>query len=516
MESPTPNELEQVEAFAAHVRRMLMDSRHRLDAEAGPLSGLYPPSTILRLELQALGVSGHAPLGDAEYARLTRAYFAHELTNIYARTRSPGDYADPINLSWHLSDSPAFCAEAIADEETAEIHISLGTIHALHDLALRALSSENFYNPENQSSLAVARWQGGPCFIHISPWQPSIPYLDYTPVLNSAPEAQEIVQIATAEGWEPSDISRFARKMPLDKERTALADAMVKIALTWIFCHEEAHLRLGHLSPEVSDEWRATNIIAMEWQADRSAALRTIEFYMRETIQLGALHTTLATSHIWRLRFIASSIGLAIALLDRYHMVTGQTGGHPSAKLRLSQLMRCVMRASSDHIKSLNRYEPALFEKTAAELGIFVRHPAGLAFHLIEGSLWDTFIILELLDIEVPAGDRTEEYIGLTNEASANMYAQAFAWDFTGKTELIYGDILLPESVLDRAWFSALSNDLSKKWSIPLRKVEKSWIEASSICAQTARLIRKVNSAVDYLTPISRKLAMRNHLIKYI
>lgn len=512
MRKPTEEEIIEARKYDAFQKHLYQTSKQNLIDRAGSFYELLPPYLLLSTEAKLGHELGSAIFDANEYQRLTKAYYEHQLDRIFIQTRTPGDCADPINLSWKISDDPDFFAYANADSGRAEIEISIGTIHALQDLAWRAVSSENFFSVrpyDHRQHAAVSRFL---CYEPESPWVPKHRYLDYTPQENDTPETREYLEYARAHGIEPDVTTLFYRKLPMSKERLALAHAMVKIALTWMFCHEEAHLRLGHLSPEFTDNWREQHCVAMEWQADRSACMKVLSIFLEDNTALSFLHSDLATSHVWRLRLISSSVGLAVSLLDRDHLFQGASEEHPPAKLRLVQLMRQTIRIFEDDFEALQKHE---FETS---LGVMVElarfdGPLGRSYHLIEGALWDVFSVLELLDIEVKIRDRASEHIMLDNDAGSHVLALAIAWRIDGKLSLNGGriDLLSHE---DKRFLAGFFLELSERYSVPMKKIMEMWHYSCDLWREFDEITIKTNEIVEEISQISRKLAVRNIFLR--
>jgi hypothetical protein len=93
--------------------------------------------------------------------------------------------------------------------------------------------------------------------------------------------------------------------------------------------------------------------------------------------------------------------------------------------------------------------------------------------------------------------------------------AFVFAWGLDGKLDFRSGRAM-PRSQRDEEMLHQWIVSVSKFLDVPMPEFLEMWLYASVLFLESHQMIIDTNIVVDELSPISKSLAMKNNLIKYI
>ena len=155
----------------------------------------------------------------------------------------------------------------------------------------------------------------------------------------------------------------YLKKIPIDHARASLAEILVEIGIHWFVGHEEAHIELGHLDyirnyfkklrrmepaqlgegPDSAFEQAnpEANII-FELQADRLTTRDVVAFFLETNVEK-CLPRYAKGDESSKVQLIVTGIGLALILLDRERLRSGESPGYPTVRVRFCSVIQAVV-----------------------------------------------------------------------------------------------------------------------------------------------------------------------------
>ncbi|MGH1404333.1 MAG: hypothetical protein ACRBDL_08815 [Alphaproteobacteria bacterium] len=252
-------------------------------------------------------------------------------------------------------DLVANCECYLPEDNDHELTISIttGILHALNDLTARALSSGNFMNERlfSNTNRETSRWNGCECFAAVPLHPPRHRYFDYSQENTASIEARAFYydverDIGIPPGsLKPSYIGTFYKKVPNDNDRMDLGLLLIDVALFWIFMHEEAHYREGHMFYQEDMPFNgmsATVNKVLEAQADAIATEEAFKRFFKPDI-IQDFNSSWIQGHNGLFRIVAGGISLAISILDRKNRIIGKDNNYPNPRTRFALALKKIM-----------------------------------------------------------------------------------------------------------------------------------------------------------------------------
>lgn len=464
----------------AYTDQLVETSKLDLDDELGPYKDFMPIVQLLATEVEYIRENNEPLLESFEYERLARAYYSHELTRIFVRTRkSTANQVD--GLSWLITRDSRFSA-SITDRDTGgpQINISVGLIHSLTDLALRAACSENFCNPLPGDPMFEFRWRGGKTRELHTNVKPLSRFRDYSPAYigygSTIPEALTAEQL----NLQNVGVTPFVSRIPVDPNRLQLAQNLIRIALTWVFLHEEAHAVLNHLEEVSSGSVNSERPEQMEQEADAYASERTFSTYIEDDTAFECLGIGLKGDLRWRINLVSSAIALAMTGIVTNETVTFGGENHPPAEVRLLRAALSVMGVFSGDALTYRGNSSHDFSNTHP-----VRQTSDIfalnAYDYIGNMVWDFITVDELLRDQFGIKNFSGQDRIFKDDYSAILIATALARRAEGR--------LSPKGKISQlvSFFArddeleTMFTELSKRYRVGVKDLKKDWRRVVSL-----------------------------------
>jgi hypothetical protein len=360
--------------------------------------------------------------GDA-YAEASRLDFLAICRQLFAVSRPDRRRSGDTEYDVVVSDAAELDAyAALGAADTSRILVSLGLFWALDDVVTRLVCLTGFAatDPEQIVPLEAAAVDSESFVVNNDlEISPRARFYDYAATFRQD----------TGRG---TALSRFYTVIPLNSERKALAQLLLRLGLLWVILHEESHHILGHVryfreAQGMTAQEYALHEVAehempaganlskvAEWQADRSATRGVMDVVMRPSV-VNELPGSFA-SPPWLLRLALVAIGCVITLFDRARLIAraqgagADPGSHPSERTRLL--------AAAIHARGQND-----------------RHAA------IDGNIW-----VGPLDTDSALFNAARDLAVANRPGAREMWPLAWDWEPpTGSTMAVWGVLHIPD-----------------------------------------------------------------------
>lgn len=331
----------------------------------------------------------------SEYIAATKSYLINYFDELQKRSRYQG-IEDDFSLQSEIVDDLQFMVQAGYKEENGSenvsVKFSMGSYLAIQDISLRALCSQNFYNPLSGDSEYRMRWRGSQVKSPPKFFEPEQRYLNYAQTIGAVDN--RISDIYEQSGFSTEDLGKLPwaggilDRVPIDEDRLTLAAHMQHVSMMFMFLHEECHYRQGHL-PFLKNDWQNYSSEeqiqisrCFEYQADKDACQGILELFIDKSFQ-EMLPSYARKDLSWLIRIVLTSLGLCFLLAEIDRRKLGECEYYPRPLTRLFGVFKAIQGMML--IKQTYReFSYGIFGRRLTEAQFL-----GQCVRAFTGALWD-------------------------------------------------------------------------------------------------------------------------------
>lgn len=380
---------------------------------------------------------------------------------------------DPLKIKYGIDKNLKFNAYTeLHDKYSVSINLSRGIYLSLQDLSLRAISSENFYNPFRSDNEYPLKWPGSSCIVTSPTFHPKNRYFDYSTKCFDPDSHLEDTWYKLGLQFKGENevpwIGQYVKKLPEDNNRLVLASGIMNIALTWICLHEEEHFRQGHLQylTDNDAEYTTEMSIAFEFQADKSAAQGIADIFFRKNIQ-DSLPQYAQGDWLWLLRFLMTSVGMAILIIDIGRRIQGNSSHHPRPRTRLLTVFRHITYYVGKAV-GFEQFNADSSYGNCDREGVWTRQQWALS-----GALSDLTEVQMILDREDPVPDA--DPLWPLSDAFPYMASPPIFWNSTTAIDIPAIQNQLDESARKMALLAQFDYKISSQEAMEYYNIAGEW-----------------------------------------